>query len=85
MKQLKGCFITEAPRIVEPLKSGREIILDQDDITMMMLEGYMEPESFDEVYNHSDIDSRTKLRSAIDKEFKKINVCRVWEKLVNLR
>ena len=41
----------------------------------------MEPVSFDEAYNHFDLDSRTKWRGAIDKEFKKMNVRRVWEKI----
>jgi hypothetical protein len=57
------------------------MILDQNDITIMMLEVPMEPGSFDEAYNHSDLDSRTKWRIAIDKEFKKINVRRVWKKI----
>jgi hypothetical protein len=34
--------------------------LDQFDITMMMIEDPMEPRSFDEAFNHSDLDSRTK-------------------------
>jgi hypothetical protein len=43
------------------------MILDQVDIAMMMLEGPMESGSFAEAYNHSDLYSRTKWRSAIDK------------------
>jgi hypothetical protein len=74
MKKLQGWFNPEASRIFERLKSGREMILDQVDIAMMMLEGPMEPASFDEAFNDSDLDSRTKWRSAIDKEFKEMNV-----------
>jgi hypothetical protein len=57
------------------------MILDKDEITMMMLEGSMESGSFDEGYNHSDLDSRTKLRSVTDKEFEKMNVRRFWKKI----
>jgi hypothetical protein len=48
----------------------------------MMLEGPMEPVSFDEAYNHSDLDSRTKWRSAINKELlKEMNMRGVWKKI----
>jgi hypothetical protein len=67
MKKQQGWFNPEALRIVESLKSGREMILDQADIEMMILEGPFEPGSFDEAFNHSDIDSRTKWRNYIDK------------------
>jgi hypothetical protein len=33
---------------------------------MIILEGPMKPESFDEAINHSNLDARTNLRSAID-------------------
>ena len=81
MKKLQGWFNPEASRIVETLKSGRKMILVQADIAMMMLEGPMEPVSSDEAYNHSDPDSRTKWRIAIDKELKEMNVRRVWKKI----
>jgi hypothetical protein len=74
MKKLQRWFNPEASRIVESMKSGWEIILYQADIAIMILEGPMEPGSFDEAFNHSDFDSRTKWRIAIDKEFKEINV-----------
>jgi hypothetical protein len=38
MKKLQGWFNPEASRIVETLKSGREMILDQSEIAIMMLE-----------------------------------------------
>jgi hypothetical protein len=68
-------------KINQSLKSGRDMILDQADIAMMILEGPMEPGNFDEAYNHSDLDSRTKWRSAIDKEFKEMNVRLFWKKI----
>ena len=81
MKKLQGWFNPEASRIVETLKSGREMILDQADIAMMMLEGPMEPVSFDEAFNHSELESRVKWRSAINKEFKEMDVRGVWKKI----
>jgi hypothetical protein len=81
MKKIQGWFNPGASRIFESLKSGREMILDQADVTMMMLEGLMELGSFDEACNHSDLDSRRKWRGAIDKEFKEINVCGFWKKI----
>jgi hypothetical protein len=56
------------------------MILGQADIAMKMLKVSMELGSFDEAHNHSDLDSRTKWRSAIDKEFKEMNVRGVWKK-----
>jgi hypothetical protein len=81
MKKLQGWFNPEASRIVESLKSGREKIINQDELTMMMLEGPMEPGSSDEAYNHSDLDSRAIWRSNTDKELKETNVRRVWKKI----
>jgi hypothetical protein len=49
---------------------------------MMMLEFPMEPRIFDKAYNHSDLDSRIKWRSAIDKEFKEINARGFWKKII---
>ena len=57
------------------------MILDQGDIAMRMLEGPMEPVSFGEAYNHSDLDSRDKWRSAIDKELKVMNEHGVRKKI----
>jgi hypothetical protein len=81
MKKVQGLFNPEVSRIDESLKSGRDIILDQARIEMMMLEGPMEPGSFDEAFNHSDLDSRIKWRSAIDKKLKEMNLLGVWEKI----
>jgi hypothetical protein len=39
----------------ESLKSGREMILDEADIEMMMPKGPIVPGSFDKAYNHSGI------------------------------
>jgi hypothetical protein len=58
-----------------------KIILDKADIAMMMLEGPIEQGSFDEPFNESDHDSRTKCRTSIDGEFKEINVRRAWKKI----
>jgi hypothetical protein len=66
-KKLKGFFNTEASRIVKSLKSGNQIILHKSDISIMMLEGPMEPGSLDEAYNHSDLVSTTKWRSSNNK------------------
>jgi hypothetical protein len=57
------------------------MIINQADITMMMLEGPMESETFDDVYNHSDRDSRAKWRNDTDKELKEMNVRRVRKKI----
>jgi hypothetical protein len=75
MKKLQGWFNPKASIIFGSLKSRREIILDQADISMKMLEGLMKPGIFDEDYNYSDLDSRIKWKITIDKEFKKMNVC----------
>jgi hypothetical protein len=86
MKKPQGRFSPEALRIVESMKSGRYMILDQSDIAIMMLEGPKDSGSFDEAHNHSDLYSRTKWRIDIDKEFKEINVYTEFRrKLSNLR
>jgi hypothetical protein len=81
MKKLQGWFNPEASRIDELLKSRSKMILDRADIAVRMIESPMEPASFDEAYNHSDLDSRTKWESAIDKQFNKMNVHRFWKKI----
>jgi hypothetical protein len=85
MKKIRGWFNPEASRMVETLKPGREIILDLADITMMMLEVPMEPRNFDEAFNHSVLDSRTKWWSYTAKEFREMHVLGVWKKWMNLR
>jgi hypothetical protein len=70
MKELQGCFNSEASRMLETLKSVREMILDQAYIAIKVLYGSIEPGIVDKVFNPSDLDSRTKGRSAIDKELK---------------
>jgi hypothetical protein len=47
----------------------------------MMLEGPMESGNFDEAFNHSDVYSKTKRRSVINKEFQGMNVIGVWKKI----
>jgi hypothetical protein len=51
---------------------------------MMMLEDPIGPGSFDEAYNHSDLDPRIKWRSAIDEEFKLKNFADLGRKSTNL-
>jgi hypothetical protein len=48
MKKLWGWFNLEVSRIVKSFKSGREMILDQNEITVMILEVPMKSENFDE-------------------------------------
>jgi hypothetical protein len=67
MMKLQEWLNPEASRIVESLKSVRQMILYQAKIAMMTLEGPMEPGSFDEAYNHSVLDSRAKWKITIDK------------------
>jgi hypothetical protein len=81
MKKLQGWSNHEASRIFKSLKSEMEMILDQADITMMILKVPIESRSFDEVYNYSDLNSRTKCSSAINKEFNKANVSGGWKKI----
>jgi hypothetical protein len=57
------------------------MILNQVDIEMMMLEGQMKSGSIDKAFNHSDLDSRIKWISDIYKEFKEMNVHRIWKKV----
>jgi hypothetical protein len=74
MKKLHEWFHPEASTIDKILKSGLEMILNQANISVMILKILLEPGIFDGAFNHSDLDSRTKWRSAIDKEFKEMNV-----------
>ena len=57
------------------------MIQDQEDIALMMLEGTREPVSlsFDEAFNHPDMNSRKKGRKAIYQEFNEMNLREVWK------
>jgi hypothetical protein len=63
------------------LKSGRETNLDQAEVTIMILEGSMEPGISDEALNQPGLDSRTIWRSVTDKEFKGMSLCGFWKKI----
>ena len=79
MKKLQDWFNPDASRIVDASNSGRKMILDQADIALTRLEGPKEPVSFDEVFNHPDMDSRDKCREAIHEAFKTMNLHGVWK------
>jgi hypothetical protein len=57
------------------------VILDHADIETVMLEGPMETGSFDEAFNHYDLNSRPEWRISIGKEFRERNFCAVWKKI----
>jgi hypothetical protein len=81
MKKLQGWFNPDASRVVESSNFGRELIVDQADTAFMMVEQPKEPGTFNEAFNHSKEDVRLKWREVIHKEFKEMNLRRVWKKV----
>jgi hypothetical protein len=82
MKKLQRCFNPGASIIVESLKSGREMILDQAEIAIMMLEDSNELGNFLEAYNHSDLDSRTIWKVPLIKSLRKLICAEIRRKSI---
>jgi hypothetical protein len=70
MHRLESSFNPEATKIVEDIKDGREVMLDQ--VNLVLLSETIipeEPTTFDQAGNHKCSKGRAKRRGAITKEF----------------
>ena len=79
MKRLESSFNPEASKIIENFEQGREILLDSVNLALICGNVVKEPKSFDDAWNCSDPDQRTKWRAAIKKEFSDMESRNVWD------
>jgi hypothetical protein len=66
--KLKSWFNPDPEQFVENNQPGRELILDRVNLALNMTGKPKEPASFDEAYNNSNLEERTKWRDAIQRE-----------------
>jgi hypothetical protein len=79
MKRLESSFNPEASKIIDNFEQGRGILLDSVHLALICGNVMKEPKSFDDAWNCSDPDQRTKWRVAIKKEFSDMESRNVWE------
>jgi len=80
-KILESSFNPEASKLINDIEQGRDIFLDQMNVSMLSLTSVFQEESktFDEAWNHKDSVMREKWREAIDKELEEMKKKQVWE------
>ena len=78
--KLKSWFNPDPSKYIELQDSGGEMIVERADFALSMIDLVKDPESFEEAYNHTDINKKIKWRHAISKEFEDMKAKGVWEK-----
>jgi hypothetical protein len=79
--KLKSWFNPDPEQFVENNQPGRELILDRVNLALNMTGKPKEPASFDEAYNNSNLEERTKWRDAIQRELKEMEDKGVYKKI----
>jgi hypothetical protein len=80
LRQLKSSFNPDAAKLVEQIKQGRKILLDQ--VNLALFSGMVineEPTTFKQAWNHQDPKVRERWREAINKEFDMMSKKEVWK------
>jgi hypothetical protein len=80
MRLLESSFNPEDSTVLQNIVQGREILLEQSNVTLFS--GIVideEPSSFDEAWNHDDAKARGKWRDAIKKKLNDMDKQQVWE------
>jgi hypothetical protein len=76
----KSWFNPNPTRFIENSDSGRELVLDKADIALSLIDCLKEPETFEDVYYHPNLEERMKWRESISKEFNEMKEKEVYEK-----
>jgi hypothetical protein len=79
----KSWFNPNPTRFIENSDSGRELVLDKADIALSLIDCLKEPETFEDVYYHPNLEERMKWRESISKEFNEMKEKEVYEKIVS--
>ena len=78
--KLKSWFNPDPLKFVELQNPGRELVEERADFAFSMVDLVKDPESFEDAFNHPEIDKKMKWRHAISKEFEEMKSKGVWEK-----
>jgi hypothetical protein len=71
MKRLERCFNPSEIRFITNATSRRESVIDLADVAFKMIENVEELYTFEEDYNHHDLNIRTNWREAIERRLSK--------------
>jgi hypothetical protein len=80
LRQLESSFNPEPAKLVEQIRQGREILLDQ--VNLALFSGMVineEATTFEQAWNHQDPKVRERWREAINKEFDEMSMKEVWK------
>jgi hypothetical protein len=80
LKQLASSYNPEASTLIKNIEQGREIFLDQANIAQFNISSSeTEPATFEEAWNHPNLNNRELWRAAINKELGDMDAKKVWE------
>jgi len=82
--KLKSWFNPDPLKFIELKNLGRESVEERADFTFSMVDLVKDPESFEDAFNHPEIDKKMKWLQAISKEFEEMISKGVWEKFKKL-
>jgi phage terminase large subunit len=85
ISKLKSWFNPNLSRFLKTQNSGREMIVKTADFAFNMVDLVKDPESFDEAYNHPEVDKKIMWPCAISKELEEMKAKGVWEKIFRAR
>ena len=77
---MKSWINPDPLKFIELQNLGRESVEERADFAFSMVDLVKDPESFEDAFNHPEIDKKIKWRLAISKEFEDMKVKGVWEK-----
>jgi hypothetical protein len=60
--------------------SGRELVEERADFEFSMVDLVKDPESFEDAFNHPEINKKMNWRHEISKQFKEVKSKGIWEK-----
>jgi hypothetical protein len=78
MRKLESWFNPETTKAVENYNHGREMTLDQVDLTLFSTEIIKEPTAYEEAISCEKKENQIKWKSAINKELKEMDKRGVW-------
>jgi multimeric flavodoxin WrbA len=79
MRKLESWFNPQATKAVGNYNHGREITLDQVNLTLFSTEIIKEPTTYEEAINSEQKEEQIKWKNAINKELKEIEKRCAWE------
>ena len=81
---MKSWFNPDLLKFIELQNSGRELVEERADFACSVADLVKDPESFEDAFNHPEIDKKMKWRHTISKEFEEMKARGIWEKFKKL-